>query len=49
MQEFLGQGARWVIDLVRYHNINISKHKPPAGSSYIKLPKELNHPKNSFD
>ena len=24
-------------------NINVSKYKPLSGSSYIKLPKELNH------
>ena len=25
------------------HNINISKYNPLAGSSFMKLPKELNH------
>ena len=24
-------------------NINVSKYKPLSGSSYVKLPKELNH------
>ena len=30
------------------HNINISKYNPLAGSSYIKLPKELNHPRKGL-
>ena len=42
---FLGQGLGWIIDSVIDHNINISKYNPLVGSSYIKLPKELDHPK----
>ena len=30
------------------HNTNISKYNPLAGSSYIKLPKELDHPKKDL-
>ena len=30
------------------HNINILKYNTLAGSSYIKLPKELNHPKKGL-
>ena len=36
-QTFLGKGSG--ID----HNINISKYSSSAGTSYIKLPKELDH------
>ena len=39
LEEVLG----WIIDSVRDHNTNISKYSPLASSSYIKLPKELNH------
>ena len=35
----------WIIDSVIDHNINISKYNPLASSSYIKLPKEVDHPK----
>ena len=35
----------WIIDSVIDHSINISKYNPLAGSSYIKLPKELDHPR----
>ena len=31
-----------------YHNISISKYDPLAGSSYIKLRKELDHPKKGL-
>ena len=31
------------IDLVIDHNISILKYNPLAGSSYTRLPKELNH------
>ena len=34
-----------IIDLAIDHNINISKYDLLAGSSYIKIPKELYHPK----
>ena len=40
---FLGNGSGWIIDLVREHHINTSKYNPLAGSSYIKLPKQLKH------
>ena len=30
------------------HTINILKYKPLSGSSYIKLPKELDYPKQDL-
>ena len=33
----------WILDSVIEHDINISKYNPLTGSSYIKLPKELDH------
>ena len=44
-QKSLGKGSGWIIDSVINHTISISKYNPLAGSSYIKLPKELNHPR----
>ena len=38
----------WIIDSVIDHNVRVSKYNPLAGSSYIKLPKELDHPKNGL-
>ena len=45
IQKYLEKGSGWIIDLAIDHNINISKHNLLAGSSYIKIPKELYHPK----
>ena len=47
-QKFLGKGSGWIIDLFTEHNINISKYHPLAGSSCIKLPKELDHPRKGL-
>ena len=38
----------WITDSVVDHTINISKYNPLAGSSYIKLPKELNYPRKGL-
>ena len=43
IQKSLGKDSSWFIDSVVNHTINISKYNPLAGSSYIKLPKELDH------
>ena len=39
------KGSGWVIDLVVDLTSVISNYKPITGSSYIKLLKELDHPK----
>ena len=43
IQKSLGKGSGWIIDSVIDHTISISKYNPLAGSSYIKLPEELDH------
>ena len=43
IQKVLGKVSGWIIDSVIDQNINTSKCNILAGSSYIKLPKELNH------
>ena len=45
IKKSLGKGLGWIIDSVVDHTINISKFNPLGGSSYIKLPQELDHPK----
>ena len=45
IQKFLGKSLGWIIDSVVDQTINISKYKPLSGSSYIKLPKKLDHRK----
>ena len=44
IQKPMGKGLGWIIDSIIDHNISISKYNPLAGSSYIKLSKELHHP-----
>ena len=44
----LGKGSGWIIDSVIVHTISISKYNPLAGSSYIKLTKELDHPRKGL-
>ena len=41
----LGKGSGWIIDSVIDHTISISKYNPLAGSSYIGLHNELDHPR----
>ena len=45
IQKSLGKGLSWIVDSVADHNINISKYKHLSGSSYVKLPNELVHPR----
>ena len=45
IQKSLGKGSGWIIDSVIEHNISTSKYNPLAGSIYIKLLKELDHPR----
>ena len=48
IQKSLGKGSGWITDSVIDYNISISKYNPLAGSTYIQLPKELNHPRKSL-
>ena len=42
-QKSLEKGSCWIIDLIIDHTISSSKYNPIAASSYIRLPKELDH------
>ena len=48
IQKSHGKVLVWIIDSVVDHSINISKSSRLAGSSYIKLPKELDYPKKGL-
>ena len=48
MQESLGKSSGWIIDSINDHTISISKYNLLAGSSYIKLPEELDHPRKGL-
>ena len=45
IQKSIRKGLGWIVDSVIDHSIDISKVKPLAGSSYTKLPNELDHPR----
>ena len=47
-QSFIRKKKGWIIDTVTDHTIGISKYNPLAGSSYIKLLKELDHPRKGL-
>ena len=48
MQKSLGKSSYWIIDSVIDHTLSISKYNPLAGSSYTKLPKQLDHQRNGL-
>ena len=43
VHKYLGKGSGWIIDSLRDHAISILKYNLLAGSSYMKLPKEVDH------
>ena len=45
IQKYLGKGLCWIIDSIVSHTINVSHYNFLVGSTYIKLPKELDHPR----
>ena len=48
IQKSLGKGSGVIIELVIYDTISISKYNLLAGNSYIKIPKELDHPRKGL-
>ena len=48
IKKSLGKGSSWIIDSVISHTLSISKYNHLVGSSYIKLPKELEHPRKGL-
>ena len=45
IQKYLGKRSGWITDSVIDHNISILRYNPLAGSNYIELSKELDHPR----
>ena len=48
IQKSLEKGSGWIIDRVIDHTVSVSKYNPLAASSYIKLPRELHHPRKGL-
>ena len=49
IQKPLEKSLGWIIDLVIDHTISISKYNPFAGTSYVKLLKEIDLSKKRLD
>ena len=47
--QWISEGSGWTIESVDNHFLNIVEYTPLNGSSYIKLPSELNHHKKLKD
>ena len=41
IDKWVSEGSEWVIDRIESHYINVTLYKPLNGSSYVKLPSEL--------
>ena len=48
IHKWISQGSAWLIKSINGHYINIIKYEPLSGSSYIKLPNELQNPKHGI-
>ena len=48
IQKLLGKSLGWIIDSVEDRTINVSTYNPLTGSSYLELPKELDHQEKSL-
>ena len=46
--QWVSEGSGWIIQSVDNHFLNIVKYKPMNGSSYIKLPTELQNSKKGL-
>ena len=46
IHKWISQGSAWLIKSINGHYTNIIQYEPPAGSSYIKLPTELQNSKH---
>ena len=45
IQKSLGKCSAWIIESVIDHTVSISKYNSLTGSSYVKLPNKLDHPR----
>ena len=48
IDNWINEGPGWIVELIRPQYINVSTYRLLSGSSYIKLPVELNSPKKGL-
>ena len=55
LENWISHGSGWIVEEITSQYLNVSFYLPLSGSTYVKLPKELNHPMqglisvNNFD
>ena len=48
LNNWISNGSEWIIEEIFSQYLNISSYLPLSGSTYIKLPVELQHPVKIF-
>ena len=48
IDNWINEGSGWKIDSVNSESVNISKYAPLFGSSFIKLPSQIENPKKGL-
>ena len=48
ISQWISEGSGWIIESVGSHHLNVVEYKPMNGSSYIKLPTELQNSKKGL-
>ena len=49
LDNWINEGSGWIIEDVYIQYLNVSSYSPLIGSTYIKLPNELKHPKKKIN
>ena len=44
LENWISNGSGWIVEEIISQFLNVSSYLPLSGSTYIKLPKELDHP-----
>ena len=44
VEQWISHGSGWIVEELISQYLNLSSYLPLSGRTYIKLPKELNHP-----
>ena len=48
LENWISHGSGWIVEEIISQCLNLSSYLPLSGSTYIKLPAELNHPMNGL-
>ena len=44
LENWISHGSGWIVEEIISQYLNLSSYLPLSGSTYVKLPKKLNHP-----